>query len=97
MQISENIFHKLISNTINENEINKLRFNNLDNNYSKVCLSILLQTFTNHPDANLTSEFLKNNNIEKGFILHDQKMIEYDDVYLALKDCNKLLTKNVNK
>lgn len=39
-------------------------------------------------------DFLKNNNIEKGFILHDQKMIEYDDVYLALKDCNKLLTKN---
>ena len=61
MQMSENIFHKLISNTINENEINKLRFNNLDNNYSKVCLSILLQTFTNHPDANLASQFLNNN------------------------------------
>ena len=33
MQMSENIFHKLISNTISENEINKLSFNNLDNNY----------------------------------------------------------------
>ena len=41
MQMSENIFHKLISNTINENEINSVRFKNLDNNYSKVCLSIL--------------------------------------------------------
>ena len=61
MQMSENIFHKLISNTINENEINSVRFKNLDNNYSKVCLSILLQTFTNHPDANLASQFLKNN------------------------------------
>ena len=61
MQMSENIFHKLISNTINENEINTVRFKNLNNNYSKVCLSILLQTFTNHPDANLASQFLKNN------------------------------------
>ena len=61
MQMSENIFHKLISNTINENEINTVRFKNLNNNYSKVCLSILLQTFTNHPDANLASQFLNNN------------------------------------
>ena len=61
MQRTENIFHKLISNTINENEINTVRFKNLNNNYSKVCLSILLQTFTNHPDANLASQFLNNN------------------------------------
>ena len=59
--MSENIFHKLISNTINENEINTVRFKNLNNNYSKVCLSILLQTFTNHPAANFASKFLNNN------------------------------------
>ena len=61
MQMSENIFHKLISNTINENEINTVRFKNLNNNYSKVCLSILLQTFKHHPDANLARQFLENN------------------------------------
>ncbi len=61
MQTSEKIFHKLISNTINENEINKVSFKNLDNIYSRVCLSILLQTFKNHPDADLASQFLKNN------------------------------------
>ena len=68
--MSENIFHKLISNTINENEINTVRFKNLNNNYSKVCLSILLQTFTNHHDANLANEFWKN------FILRTNNILD---------------------
>jgi len=40
MQMSENIFHKLISNTINENEINTVRFKNLNNKYkqAKYCI-----------------------------------------------------------
>ena len=61
MQKSENIFHKFISKTFAENEINKVNFTNLDNDYSKICLSILLQTFTNHPDANLARQFLEDN------------------------------------
>ena len=61
MQKSENIFHKFISKTFAENEINKVNFTNLDNDYSKICLSILLQTFKNHPDANLARQFLEDN------------------------------------
>ena len=47
--MSENIFHKLISNTINENEIKKLRFNNLDNIWDEDTINYLLigDSFTN--------------------------------------------------
>ncbi len=61
MQKSENIFHKFISKTFAEDEINKVNFTNLDNDYSKICLSILLQTFKNHPDANRARYFLEEN------------------------------------
>ena len=61
MQNSQNIFNKFISKTLTENEINKVSFKNLDNDYSKICLSILLKTFTSHPDANLAKQFLEEN------------------------------------
>jgi len=61
MNESENIFHKFISKLLNENEIKKINFKNLDNNYSKICFSILLKTFKNHHDSNVSKQFLKDN------------------------------------
>ena len=58
---NENIFHKFISKTLNESEINKINFKNLDNDYSKICLSILITTFKNHPNTNIAKKFLKDN------------------------------------
>ena len=59
--MQKNFFHKFISKTFAEDEINKVNFTNLNNDYSKICLSILLQTFKNHPDANLARQFLEDN------------------------------------
>ena len=61
MLSSENIFHKFISKTLKESEINKINFKNLNNDYSKICLSVLIKTFKNHPNANLAKKFLNDN------------------------------------